>query len=99
MKRIVILVILCFPLLVQAAVGESDTNNADTLRDHKAHASTKFNATDFIFDHIGDSFEWHIFTANHHHYSIPLPIILYSKTSGFHLFLSNKFHSPDGSFN
>lgn len=99
MKRIVILVILCVPLLLNTIAGEPNSNHADTLSAHKQHNSPKFNATDFIFDHIGDSFEWHIFTANHHHYSIPLPIILYSKNSGFHFFFSSEFHSPDGSFN
>ncbi|HPI46085.1 MAG TPA: F0F1 ATP synthase subunit A [Tenuifilaceae bacterium] len=96
MKRIVILVILFFPLIVQARVGDPAINHIDTLSSSNEHQPAKFNATDFIFDHIGDSFEWHIFTANHHHYSIPLPIILYSKNTGFHIFLSNKFHSPDG---
>ncbi|HNV52328.1 MAG TPA: F0F1 ATP synthase subunit A, partial [Tenuifilaceae bacterium] len=76
--------------------GDPAINHIDTLSSSIEHQPAKFNATDFIFDHIGDSFEWHIFTANHHHYSIPLPIILYSKNTGFHIFLSNKFHSPDG---
>lgn len=99
MKRIVILVILCVPLLLKTIAGETSSNHADTLSAHEQHTPKKFNASDFIFDHIGDSFEWHIFTANHHHYSIPLPIILFSKNSGFHIFLSSKFHSPVGTYN
>lgn len=98
MKRIVILVVLCIPLLVRAAGGGSSAGHSDSVGDNHEQAPQKFNATDFIFDHIGDSFEWHIFTANHHHYSIPLPVILYSKNSGLHIFFSSRFHSPDGTF-
>ena len=98
MKRFVILVILLTNLLVQVRAGEYSLNHSDSIVVHKEQVDTKFNATEFIFDHIGDSFEWHIFTANHHHYSIPLPIILYSKNSGLHVFLSSKFHSADGIF-
>ncbi|MFC2086286.1 F0F1 ATP synthase subunit A [Bacteroidota bacterium] len=57
------------------------------------HQETKkdgFSAGDFIFDHIGDAHDWHILTINGHHYSIPLPIILYSEHSGFHTFWSTK---------
>jgi F-type H+-transporting ATPase subunit a len=52
----------------------------------------KFNTGDLIFDHIRDSYEWHIITVGHTHVSIPLPVILYSQQSGFHVFMSTKFH-------
>lgn len=42
----------------------------------------------YIFGHIGDAYEWHITTINGHHVSIPLPIIVHSKTSGWHCFSS-----------
>ena len=51
-----------------------------------------FNPGTFILEHIGDTYEWHIFTYNGHHVSIPLPVILYSKQSGFHIFMSAQFH-------
>jgi len=51
-----------------------------------------FNPGTFILDHIGDAYEWHILTYNGHHVSIPLPVILYSKQSGFHVFMSSKLH-------
>ncbi|MEN6455964.1 MAG: F0F1 ATP synthase subunit A [Prolixibacteraceae bacterium] len=52
----------------------------------------KFNAGDFVMDHVSDAFEWHILTIGHTHISVPLPIILYSKNSGWHMFLSSRFH-------
>lgn len=50
----------------------------------------KFDPNRFIFGHIEDAHEWHIFTWKGHHVSIPLPVILYSKNSGFHIFMSTK---------
>lgn len=40
-----------------------------------------------ITEHIGDSHEWHLFG----HTSVPLPVILYSSSKGFDVFLSSKF--------
>ncbi|MEN8201520.1 MAG: F0F1 ATP synthase subunit A [Bacteroidota bacterium] len=65
----------------------------------KAH-DEEFNATEYILEHVSDSHEWHILTTKDgHHVSVPLPIILFSKHSGFHVFLSNKLahgHSHNG---
>ncbi|OFY77382.1 MAG: ATP synthase F0 subunit A [Bacteroidetes bacterium RBG_19FT_COMBO_42_7] len=55
------------------------------------HSEEKFDASLFIIEHISDSHEWHILTKkNGEHVSIPLPVILYHKTTGLHFFLSNK---------
>lgn len=59
----------------------------------------KFEANKFIFDHIGDSYEWHILTTpGGKHVSIYLPVILYSKNSGLHAFSSRKFHHGHESY-
>lgn len=59
-----------------------------------------FNAREFIFDHIGDSHEWHILTTPEgHHVSLYLPVIVYSKTKGLNVFSSRRFahgHSHKG---
>jgi F-type H+-transporting ATPase subunit a len=52
----------------------------------------KFEPGPFITDHIGDAYEWHIATVGETHVSLPLPVILYSEKSGFHIFMSSKFH-------
>lgn len=51
----------------------------------------KLNPGEFIFDHIKDAHEWHILSIGHKHISIPLPVILYSKTKGLNIFMSSKF--------
>lgn len=55
----------------------------------------KINVKEIIFDHIGDSYEWHITSVNGKHISIPLPIILFSEQSGFHMFMSSVFHHEE----
>ena len=54
---------------------------------------------DFILDHLADSYEWHITTIGETHVSIPLPVIIYSKTNGFNVFSSSKFHHGRESYN
>ncbi len=61
-------------------------------------AHEKFNASKLILEHIADSYEWHITKIGDHNLSIPLPVILYSKSSGFHFFISNKFHHGTASY-
>ena len=71
---------------VQNEHGVSAHENTDA-----AEPSEEFNPGDFMFDHIKDAHEWHILTVGHTHISIPLPIILYSRNSGIHFFMSSKF--------
>jgi len=54
-----------------------------------------FDPAKMILDHIYDSYEWHIFSYNGHHYSVPLPIILYHQGNGVKFFMSSKLHSKD----
>lgn len=59
---------------------------------HEADGHKKFTPGAFILDHIGDSYDWHIMTIGETHVSIPLPIIVYSNTSGLNVFMSSNFH-------
>ena len=43
-----------------------------------------------LFGHIGDSYGWHITDWSGKHVTIPLPCIVYSKTSGWSAFMSSK---------
>ncbi len=61
-------------------------------------AAEKFNASKLIMEHIADSYEWHIAKVGHTHISIPLPVILYSSGTGFHFFISSKFHHGTESY-
>lgn len=50
---------------------------------------------EIIFDHVKDSYEWHITTVGDKHISLPLPIIIYSSRAGWNIFLSSVFHNVD----
>lgn len=71
------------------SIGLAGGNNAN---DGNAHESAGFNAGEFVFDHINDTYEWHVTTIGHTHVTIPLPIIVFSETSGLNVFMSSKFH-------
>jgi len=52
----------------------------------------KIDVKELILSHLADSYEWHITKVGDTHLAIPLPVILYSTTSGFHIFSSSVFH-------
>jgi len=62
------------------------------------HQEEEFDPGSFIFGHIGDAYDWHILTYKNFHLTIPLPVIVYSKSSGLHCFFSSKFHHGHSSY-
>lgn len=87
--------IVLFALIASTnlVIASDDLAVADTV------SQKKFNTGELIFDHIKDSYEWHITTIGHTHIGIPLPVILYSQKSGMHIFMSSKFHHGTEAFN
>ena len=79
----------------QLTENHSEENEAHAS---DAHEKGKFNAGEFVIDHVSDSYDWHVTSFGDKHISIPLPIIVYSKHpelhdgQTFHVFLSSKFH-------
>jgi len=76
-----------------AGQEEPDTHAATSSEE----AEKQFDAREFILEHIADSHEWHILTKkNGEHLAIYLPVILYSKESGLHIFSSRRLaHGHD----
>ena len=76
----------------------AETHQAES--GHGEAAEEEFNATEYILEHVSDSHDWHILTTKDgHHVAVPLPVILYSKHSGLHIFSSKHIahgHSHDG---
>ena len=50
------------------------------------------NAGEIVMEHISDSYEWHITKIGDTDIVIPLPVILYSHNSGWHLFSSHHLY-------
>jgi len=46
---------------------------------------------EIILTEVSDSYEWYITTWKSKSISIPLPVILHSNNSGWHVFMSSKF--------
>jgi len=89
---LILIVLLAFILIPNGfAFGNRDKEEKDSSV-HTEHEKEKFDPGSFIFDHVTDSYEWHILNIKDFHFSIPLPIIVFSKESGLHSFWSSKFH-------
>lgn len=58
-----------------------------------------FNAGKYVIEHVSDAYEWHITSIGQLHITVPLPVILYSKNTGIHVFMSSKFHHGHDSYN
>ena len=87
---------MSFAALIAAPQGPGRDNSRqeaatqkESLLEEKDIIEEDFNARDFVFEHIADSHEWHLFTRpDGHHVSIYLPVIVYSKTKGLNIFSS-----------
>lgn len=51
-----------------------------------------------VFGHIGDAYEWHITDFGETSIHIPLPVIVYSRATGWHVFMSSAFEKNGGSY-
>lgn len=82
-RHILLLFMMLFAICSsgEAATNESTTKEVDVRK--------------VIFEHVKDSYEWHITTIGEKHISISLPVILYSGNSGWHLFSSSVFHETE----
>ena len=84
--------------------GETKHEKTVHLEDTEKEGETKFDANEVIFGHVMDAHEFHFFSwkgadGHDHHATIPLPVILYSPTRGFSVFMSSKFHHGEEAYN
>ncbi len=96
-KGLVAVLLLMSPIPGSGKMYAQDVP-ASKAEEH-AEASEAFNPGNFIFDHIKDAHELHIATIGHKHISVPLPVILYSSTKGFRVFMSSRFEHGHALYN
>ena len=85
----------------RVALYLQDSHDLRDGLDYVKYAEEKgFDPGEFIFDHIVDHYNWHILTTGSgKHISIHLPVIIYDKETGFHVFSSKRLdhgHVHDG---
>lgn len=69
--------------------------DAHTAENHAEHSKEeKFDAGKMILEHVKDAHDWHLWG----HTSIPLPIIVYTKSQGLSIFSSSKFNHGHDSY-
>ncbi len=112
LRNILTGVLLACGLLLPAASVQADSISAaqnglvaelDSMaqRDDVTPAEQEENTVDvkeIVFGHIGDSYEWHITDFGETKVIIPLPVIVYSGTTGWHVFLSSRLEENGGSY-
>ena len=79
--------------------NEQQEEQIEHSGDTESQSTEKFSPGKFIFDHISDAYEWHLLTYKDFHLTIPLPVIVYSKTRGLNIFLFSKFHHGHSEYN
>jgi F-type H+-transporting ATPase subunit a len=58
-----------------------------------ATAAGRINPKEIIFEHTKDDYRWHVTTVNGRDVSIHLPVIVYSRTSGWNVFMSSRLEN------
>lgn len=76
-------------MLVRALPAASEGIGEDEAKPHETEG--KFDAAPFIMEHVADSHEWHIMELKDGTpVAVYLPVIIYDRESGLHLFSSRK---------
>ena len=91
--------LIFFALLISSAslfarnYSEATSTSEEQKNVHQENETheEEYNPAEVILHHIKDAHEWHILTTKSgRHVTVPLPVILFSKHSGFHVFMSDK---------
>lgn len=83
--RKILSLIAIFVFLSGAAVLANEPVSAEKPKE-------EINVKELILEHLADSYTWHITKIGETDIAIPLPVIVYSQTTGWHVFLSSAFH-------
>jgi F-type H+-transporting ATPase subunit a len=91
--KLLLKIVYLWAVLMIAPVAMANAPAQDSVQ-HKA-PQKEFNIKEFILEHLADSYTWHITKVGENEISVPLPVIVYSNTTGWHTFLSSKFHENE----
>ena len=88
------------PVTAQQAFSatDSDSQTKVTTESAKEESDSPVDVKGIVFGHISDSYEWHITTWGNTPITLHLPVIIYSMTSGWHIFSSARLEENDGKY-
>ena len=95
------LILFCLMTVGISAFAQVQAGTALQTQSEVTSQEQKENTVDvkgIVFGHIGDSYEWHVTTWGKTQIIIPLPVIVYGKTSGWHIFLSSRLEENGGTY-
>lgn len=89
LTKFIVVILVCLFVFGKAVQSEpvEHARHEDSTKKEEG-----FNPGKLIFEHIGDSYEWHIATVGELHISIPLLAIVYSSNKGLVFFPVSRFH-------
>nr|WP_223152116.1 F0F1 ATP synthase subunit A [Chitinophaga qingshengii] len=74
------------------AEGAEHATEAHSSEAAAAEEPKKFDAKEVILGHVKDAYDWHFFSIGDSHYTVPLPVIIYSPSRGLSVFSASHFH-------
>ena len=92
-----LMLVVSLPVLAQEQAGAATSQTQDGITPKEEEENT-VDVKEIVFGHIGDSYEWHITTWGKTQIIIPLPIIVYSGSTGWHVFLSSRLEENGGTY-
>ena len=95
---VVFIAFIFFPVRYTIASESKESVTEEVHHQNNQVLHEKFEPGIFMFDHIGDSHDWHIINIKNTPVSIPLPVILISREKGIVLFMSSKFRHGHSEF-
>ena len=76
--------------------GKGSPEESSTTAAPSQAQEPELDMDEYLYGHVRDAYDWHITTINGHHVSIPLPVIVISKTGGgAHIFSSKHLEEDD----
>jgi F-type H+-transporting ATPase subunit a len=78
-------------LLLSALSIAGFASSGHEVQEEDIDQESVFNPGEMIMHHIADSHDWHFFSTDSFHATVPLPIIVYSAGKGLDIFSSAKF--------
>ena len=104
-RTVFLLALLLWPGVSAAASGEQENlvlaAQSDTASLRKsspeaaADTSGELDMDEYLYGHVGDAYGWHITTVNGHPVTVHLPVIVRSKTTGWHIFSSKRIEEGE----